>query len=150
MKLLASSGLVASLMSLGVLAQGPITPIPGVDSVLQFGAVGVLAWAVYWLLARHIPAERKAERESRDVERKAFIQRSSQIREDFAKHLAEQRDDYMSSIERMGERSNASDAQRHEDSKLLRDSINGLRANCARVQEHLIEGKGKENETTGN
>ena len=78
--------------------------IPFSDHIMQGGALGVLGWACWYLLCRHLPRERK---------------------------------DFSQSLDKICERHERWENVRHEDSQDLRTAIDGLRTNCAAVQERL-------------
>lgn len=72
--------IISTIPMLGtmMLIASEVPEIPSVLSyALQGGALVVLAWMVWYLLSRHLPAEREASREQRD----AFLEFLRQERE---------------------------------------------------------------------
>jgi len=57
----------APFLSVGMLCASDVTTsMPGMTNILQGGALGVLAWAVWYLLAKAGPAHLKALRDQRE------------------------------------------------------------------------------------
>jgi len=69
------------LASTSVIGIAEVIPVSG---AVQWGAFGVLAWTVWYLLARSMPASARAQRE----ERKVFVDAQKDARKDFTDGLS--------------------------------------------------------------
>lgn len=65
-----------------LMAADATTQVPGMTNILQGGALGVLAWAVWYLLAKAGPAHLKALRDQREDFLKVLKGDMEAIRED--------------------------------------------------------------------
>jgi len=79
MKLLA----YAPFLGVGMLCASDVTTsMPGMTNILQGGALGVLAWAVWYLLAKAGPAHLKALSDQREAFLKVLKEDKEALRED--------------------------------------------------------------------
>lgn len=112
MKVAIAVPLAAVLAIFGTAAEG-MGGLPYAEIIGNGGALVVLAWVVWYLISRQLPAERQARKETRE--------------------------DFRLTLDKVVERHDRWEEQRHEDSKRLNETLQSMQSNCAQSRTQMLQ-----------
>lgn len=143
-------------LSFMVLSTSDGLPDGWLKPIVDLGAAGILAWALYYLVCRHIPALIKSAREEvqalitsnateLEAQREKYHAQIQSLITSSAEQLADQRATYVRELDAQRasfvESIAAIAGSQTEGQRMLHDDFGELRKHCSDVQERLISAR---------